>query len=292
MAIAHIERLSPNELAYALEQIDALPLDANQKRVLKDIFLAGSNPDASKLETIIKTLPKARQAQIYHIFDEIAARQQAQSEDAAKALLLLGLLTLGSLLTAYVLTPDQEAIQAAQLLEIMKRAYVQGIQDEIDYLGVNARARQPSGAELAYLTGLANTDAASITATWNKDAAKELAQLYKDNPTASKSFFVESMRAWANGRVVQKSLSIAFNTETRAREYGRMLFMERNYPGTAKYLFKGSAPVCEDCMTQFAAGVVDFAYIKQFPCPRHPNCEHRWSVIRKPKIDASNLWVG
>jgi len=292
MPIAHLSRISDNDLIVALQQIDALPIDANQKRALKDILRASNNPDASKLETIIKTLPKARQAQIYRIFDEIAARQKQQADDAAKSLLLIGLLTLGSLLTAYVTSPDDAALQTAQLLDIMKRAYMQGIQDEIDYCGCNQRARQPSGTELDHLTQMAKDDSESIIATWNKDAAKQLSKLYEDNPNASKQFFVESMRAWVDSRIVQKSLFIAFNTETRAREYGRMRFMEENYAESTKFIFKGSPPVCEDCMERFAAGIVDFAYIDEFPCPRHPNCEHRWATVRKPKVDCAALWTG
>lgn len=292
MPIRHVEPLSPNELAYALQQIDALNIDANSKRALKAILRAGSNPDAGKLETIIATLPKARQEQIYRIFDEIAARQKQQADDATKALLLLGLLTLGSLLTAYVLGPDQEALQAAQLLNIMKRAYMQGIQDELNYLGVNAQARQPAGEQLAYLESMANADAKSIIETWNKDATRELSRLYEKNPNASKAFFVESMKAWAEARIAQKALFIAFNTETRAREYARAQFALHNYPDTTKWVFKGSAPVCEDCMQLFAAGVVDTAFKDAYPCPRHPNCEHFWMPIRKPKVDTANLWVG
>lgn len=292
MPIAHVEPLSPNELAYALQQIDALPIDANSKRALKAILRAGSNPDAGKLETIIKTLPKARQEQIYQIFDEIAARQKQQSDDATKALLLLGLLTLGSLLTAYVLGSDQEALQAAQLLNIMKRAYMQGIQDELNYLGVNAQARQPTGEQLAYLENMANADAKSIIDTWNKDATKELSRLYEKNPNASKAFFVESMKAWAEARIDQKALFIAFNTETRAREYARNEFRLRNHPEGTRYVFKGSAPVCSACMEQFAAGIVDLAHVQAHLTPLHPNCEHYWKEIRKPKLDTSNLWLG
>lgn len=288
----HIKRLTPNDIAIALQEIDALPIDAASKRALKEIVLALNNADATKLETIIKTLPKVRQAQIWQIFEEIAARQQAQADEAARNLLLLGLLTLGGLIAAYLAADTQEAIQAAQLLEIMKRAYVQGIQDEIDYVGCNARARYPSGAELQHLQDMATADAQSIIATWNTDATKELSKLYEENPSASKQFFLENMKAWAEGRILQKSLFIAFNTETRAREYGRMLFMQRNYAETTKFIFRGPPPICPDCMELRGMGAVDFAFIEQYPNPQHPNCEHYWGVLRKPRIDCASLWLG
>jgi len=292
MPPAHLAQPSPNDLIVILQEIDALPIDGASKKALKDIARAAANPDVSKLETIIKTLPKERQAQIWMIFEEVAARQQAQAEQAAKALAALLLLTLGGLVAAYIAAPDQQALQTAQLLEIMKRAYQRGIQDEIDYCGCNARAREPSGAELAHLQDMAARDSESVTATWNKDATKQLSKLYEANPTGSKQFFIENMRAWAADRMLQKALFIAFNTESQAREYGRVRFMQENYAETTKFLFKGSAPVCEDCMARFAAGVVDFAYIQQYPAPRHPNCEHRWSAMRKPKVDCASLWVG
>lgn len=292
MPIAQVRALSRNDLIVALQEIDALPIDAKSKQMLKDILKAANDPDAGKLETIIKTLPKERQAQIYQIFAEIAARQQQQADDANKALLLLALLTLGGMLSAYILTPTQEALQASQLLTIMIRAYVQGIQDEIDFCGCNRTARQPTGAELAYLQDMATSDAESIINTWNKDSAKELGRLYEDNPTASKSFFIESMKAWSDGRIEQKALFIAFNTESRAREYGRMRFMQENYADTTKFLFKGGSPVCERCMYLWSLGAVDFDVIEQYPNPQHPRCEHRWVAQRKPKVDCANLWVG
>lgn len=292
MPIAHIQPLTGNDLIVALQQIDALPIDAAAKRLLKDILKSGSNPNTSRLETIIKTLPKERQAQIYRFFEEIAARQKQQVDDAAKALLLLGLLTLGSLLTAYIATPDQETLQTAQILNIMTRAYMQGIQDEINALGLNVQARQPSGEQLAYLTDLAKRDSQSIIATWNKDAQKALVKLYQDNPNASKQFFIENMTAWAEKRLAWKALSIAFNSETQAREYGRSQFALHNYPESARYIFKGSPPVCEDCMERFAVGAVSLAYTRQFPCPRHPNCEHYWAIQRKPQVDSAALWAG
>lgn len=292
MPIAHVKALSRNDLIVALQEIDALPIDENSKRMLKDILKASADPDTGKLETIIKTLPKERQAQIYQIFEEIALRQQQQADDRAKALLLLGLLTPGGMLSAYLLTPTDEALNAAQLLSIMKRAYVQGIQDELDGLGINARARQPSGEQLQYLQDLADSDAQSIMNTWNKDASKELGRLYEANPTASKDFFVQSMKAWADARIADKALFIAFNTETRAREYGRSQFAIHNYPETTKFLFRGASPVCEDCMRLWAMGAVDLAYTQKFPNPQHPRCEHYWKPVRKPKVDVNNLWIG
>lgn len=293
MPLEQLQRLTENDMAIAFQQIDALPnISAASKQELKNLMRAGNNPKSSELETIIKTLPKERQAQIRLIFEQVAARQQQQADEAAKALLLLGLLTLGSLLTAWLVSVDEEALQAAQLLEIMKRAYVQGVQDEIDYCGCNAIARQPSGEQLAHLEAMARADAQSIIATWNKDAKREIEKLYKDNPDGSKAFFLENMKAWAEKRLIWKSLSIAFNTETQAREYGRSQFAVHNYAETTKFLFKGSYPACDDCLYLWGLGAVDFAYTQRFPNPQHPNCDHYWKPQRKPTVNCASLWVG
>lgn len=284
--------LSTNDLAVALQEIDALPIDGASKRELKNIVRSLANPDSRKLETIIRTLPKERQQQIMRIFEEIAARHQQQSNDALKALLLLGFISLGGLISAYVTTDTDQGLQAAQLLTIMKRAYVQGIQDEIDYCGCNARAQEPSGEQLAHLQEMADSDVESIMQTFQADATKELTRLYEENPTASRQFFVESMRAWADRRIAKKALFIAFNTETRAREYGRAEFAKHNYPESALYSFKGAAPVCADCMRLRAMGPVSYEVTLQYPNPQHPRCEHYWQLVHKPKIDCGNLWAG
>jgi len=253
---------------------------------------AASNPDTNKIETIIATLPKARQEEIYRIFAEIAARQKQQQDDAAKAVLLLGLLSLGGLLLSYLLTTDQEALTAAQLLEQMKRAWVNAVQDEIDYCGCNARARGASGSDLLYLQSLAERDAQSIVQTYNKDVNRQLNKLFEQYPTASKQFYIESMKAWAEERAGWKLLSISFMTEANAREYARMRFASENYAETTRWVFVGPPAICQKCMRLFAAGIVDWSFVQNTQIPVHHNCPHFFRPVRKPKVDCSRLWVG
>lgn len=289
----HIPALAPNDLEIALQRIDMLAIDPAAKRQLKAMLKAASNPDTEKIETILKTLPKARQEEIQRIFDEIATRQQAQIDEANRRLLLLGLLTLGGLLTSYLLTTDQQALTAGQLFEQSKRVWLSAIQDEIDYVGVNARAQGPNGVDYDYLRQMCDDDAVSITATYNRDIERRINKLYEEFPNASKEFYIQSLRAWAEDRSGYKGIQIAANTEFKVREYAKRRFAEENYPVTTKWIFVGPAPTCEDCTTRFAAGIVDFQYTLDFPTPRHVACPHSYRPIRKPKnIDVSNLWVG
>lgn len=290
--LTHIPQLSANDLEIAIRRIDQLAIPETAKRQLKAMLRTAANPQNEELETIIKTLPKARQDEIYAIFDEIAALHKQQNDDAAKALLLLGVLSLARLLTVYLLTVDQQKLQEAQLFNVMRQAWLNAIQDEINYVGGWQRAQGPNGADLAYLQQLAADDAASITATFNKDIEKHLQKLYKDYPNASAQFYIESMRAWAQDRADWKGLQIAFNTEARAREYARERFRQENYSIDTKYVFVGPPPTCEKCVTLFAAGVVDKMFIDQHPAPVHINCPHTWRAVRKPKVDLNNLWVG
>lgn len=293
MSPEHVPALTREQLYYQLSKLDRISgLTAADKRVLRDMLLTAANPDHSKLETIIKTLPKARQAEILRIFDEAARMQQAQVEQGNNALLLLGLLTLGSLIITYLLNTDQEALVTAQLFEQNKRIWVQAIQDEIDYCGCTGRARQASGADLEALRLMAENDARSIIATYNKDAQRKLEKLFAEAPNASKQFYIESMKAWATERALWKSLQIAMNTETQAREYARNQFRLHNYAATALYKFAGPTPVCKICVREFAAGHVTLAYIQAHAAPRHINCPHYWTLVRKPKVDCSTLWLG
>lgn len=288
----HIPALAPNDLEIALQRIDMLAIDPAAKRQLKAMLKAASNPDTEKIETILKTLPKARQEEIQRIFDEIAARQQAQIDEANRRLLLLGLLTLGGLLTSYLLTTDQQALTAGQLFEQSKRVWLSAIQDEIDYVGVNARALGPNGVDYDYLRAMAEDDAASITATYNRDIERRITKLFDEFPNASKEFYIQSLRAWAEDRAGWKGVSIAFNTEAKTREYARSRFREMNYAAETRYVFTGPPPTCEKCVKLFAAGICDLTYINNHPAPVHPNCPHFWKPVRKPKVDAANPWVG
>lgn len=288
----HIPALAPNDLAIALQRIDMLAIDPSAKRQLKAMLKAASNPDTEKIETILKTLPKARQEEIQRIFDEIAARQQAQIDEANRRLLLLGLLTLGGLLTSYLLTTDQQALTAGQLFEQSKRVWLSAIQDEIDYVGVNARAQGPNGVDYDYLRQMADDDAASITATYNRDIEKRINKLFDEFPNASKEFYVQSLRAWAEDRSGYKGIQIAANTEFKVRDYARSRFREMNYAEETRFVFTGPAPTCSRCVKLFAAGIVDFAFVRATEIPVHINCPHFFKPVRKPKIDPSNLWVG
>lgn len=292
MPNAHIPPLSPNDLEIALRRIDLLAIDPASKRQLKGMLRAASNPDTNKIETIIKTLPKQRQAEIWRIFDDIAAMHKKQTDDGNKAVLLLGLLSLGTLILSHLLTTDQQALIAKQLFEASKRVWVSAIQDDIDYCGCNARARQASGADLDHLREMADNDAQSIVATYNKDVQRELTKLNEQYPDAGKDFYIAHMREWAAKRAEWKSLQIASNLEFNTRAYAEARFRSENFEADAKYIFVGPDPTCEDCAARFAAGVVDLAYTQDWPVPRHLNCPHKYRLLRKPKVDCQNLWVG
>lgn len=288
----HIPPLSPNDLEIALQRIDLLAIDSVSKRQLKGMLRAASNPDTNKIETIIKTLPKERQAEIWRIFEDIATMHKKQIDDGNRAVLLLALLSLGTLILSHLLTTDQQALTAKQLLEANKRVWTQAIQDEIDYCGCNARARQASGADLDMLQSMADSDAQSIVATYNRDIQRQLTKLHEQYPNGTKQFFIESMNAWAADRAEWKSLQIASNTEFNVRAYAEARFRSENFKVDSKYIFVGPDPTCEDCAARFAAGVVDLAYTEEWPVPRHLNCPHKYRLLRKPKIDCSTLWVG
>lgn len=290
--LTHIPPLSRDSLIVAAQRIDRLAIPDAAKRELKRMLSAASNPDNEKIETIIKTLPKPRQEEILRIFDEVYAMQQANEQTARNTLLGLGLLTLAGLIASYLLTTDQQAQQAAQLLNISKRVWVDAIQDEINYVGGNQRARAASGADLAYLEAMAREDAQSIVNTFNRDAQRQLEKLYKENPNASKQFFIESMKAWVEKRAGWKGLQIAANTEFKAREYARARFAAMNYAASTLYKFVGPPTTCEICLKEFAAGFVSYQHTLDAPCPRHVSCPHKWLPVRKPKVDLVNLWVG
>lgn len=192
----------------------------------------------------------------------------------------------------YVMQAEDTARLEAQLLEARKRAWLTALRNEARAFGCTQSPSQPSLGDLAELKAMSREDAASITATYNRDAAKAVEALYAENRRGNRYYYARRMEQWATERQAWKGPQIAVTTDTQAAEYARRRFREMNLDGTERYVFSGPAPTCRDCSRRFAAGIVGRDYIRRYPTPRHVACPHFWRVVNPPKLDCGDLWLG
>lgn len=192
----------------------------------------------------------------------------------------------------YRMTPDDERALAAQLLESRKQVWQTALRAEARKYNCNQVPNAPRREDLAELKRMSDEDAESITATWNRDAQRQVEKLYADNPRGNRFYYARRMEQWANERSRWKLPQIAVTTETQTAEYAKQRFNAMNLDGAQKYVFSGPPTTCEDCTRRFAAGVVDRAYTRRYPCPRHPGCPHTWEVLNKPRLRCEELWLG
>ena len=192
----------------------------------------------------------------------------------------------------YRMHDDDTAKFADVLLESCKQAWVTTMRSMARKHKCDAAPNPPRLQDLAEYQRTSQEDAASITATYNVDVIKEIERLYRVNPRGNRNYYFANLERWAATRSTWKAPQIAVTTEATAREYAMRRFEEMNYASELKYKFAGPPPTCEDCVKRFAAGIVKAAYIKRYPCPRHPNCPHRWDVVKRPKLTCDQIWVG
>lgn len=197
-----------------------------------------------------------------------------------------------ALVNAYQVRGRQVDRLQGQILAQMERFYQQGVNIELQNLGCQGNARRPGGSEMRYLTLLATRDANSIANTWNRDLSSQVRQLVAVNPGEPRDFYIREIEAWAAQRDSWKVPQIANMTQRTAQNYGRERFLAENEL-EPQFIFDGPPPAEEVCATHFAAGAVDFEYVKRNPVPVHINCPHTWQSLAVPQPPpCRELWRG
>ncbi len=191
----------------------------------------------------------------------------------------------------YRMNADDIEELTQQLLKQRKRIWRQTLAEEAANYGCKKSPNDPSGSDLAELKAMSREDAKSIANTWNRDVERQLEKLYKQNPRGNRLYYAKNMEAWAKARAKWKNAQIALVTDTTTREYTKSRFRAMNLIAP-RFLFVGPPPTCQECVSQFAAGEVDQAHVRRYPCPRHIGCPHTWKVVSRHRIDCADIWVG
>lgn len=151
----------------------------------------------------------------------------------------------------------------------------------------------PRNRDRRHLRYLSRRDAERITRTFNRDVERKVEALYRANPRGNRNYYASNLETWLRERAVWKQSQIAVTTETQTVEYTKQRFIAENLSGNIKYRLVGPPTVCEDCTRRFAAGLVDEAYTRRYPCPRHPGCPHSWQPVTGiQRVTRDELWMG
>lgn len=196
----------------------------------------------------------------------------------------------------YGMTDDERDDLAREIERTRVAVWRKTIQEEALKFGSRKPVSGPSGQDLATIRRQSIEDARSIQATYNRDVAKQLDKLYRQNPRGNRNYYISNMETWATDRQAYKGNQIALNTESTARQFARDLFRQVNGIRGGKYRYAGPAPVSDECKRRFGAGVVDGRYIENNPVPAHVNCPHDWEQVERPPLPPNtrpqDLWVG
>lgn len=181
---------------------------------------------------------------------------------------------------------------ADELTERRKVEWQTALTEMAQRYGCNQRRGEPPRlGDLDELRRMSLEDARAIAQTWNRDVISQLRTLYGNNPRGNRFYYYSNMEKWATERGRWKNPQIALQTAQTTRWYAQQRFRELNGV-RAQYVFTGPPPVCRECVSLFAEGVVGERFIERHPSPQHINCSHEWVEVRAEKIPCEDMWVG
>lgn len=168
------------------------------------------------------------------------------------------------------------------------------ITSELHAVGARGRsARSARGRDLRYLERISREDAESIAQTWNDWVIRRIDELYDANPRGNRYYYTKNLEGLARQRDSHHQRVIALNTDSTTRQYARQRFIEENDLSESFYEYAGASPVSDECKERFAAGTVDYNYIKAHPVPAHPRCPHEWQFAgTNATVNPAKLWAG
>lgn len=191
------------------------------------------------------------------------------------------------------MTTDDVTALADSILERRKASWISALREQARIHGcTSASPSAPRLGDLDMLKRMSAEDAKSIAATYNRELANKINALYRENPRGNRTFYFSRLEAWSTKRAAWKSPQIALTTEMQTRAYAMERFRAMNFDKPLRYIFAGPAPTCRVCVKLFAEGVVDEAFMRSTPIPVHPNCPHYFRVVRPPKLECNQLWLG
>lgn len=196
-----------------------------------------------------------------------------------------------SLYEAYAYDAEDTAKISRQLTERRRAAWINELSALAAKHGCSQLAGTPKGQDAKFLATISQTDADSITNTYNRELRNQIERLYQRNKRGNRTYYTSNLAKWQAARDVWKNYQIALQTDTTARQYAFSRFYAMNQIAQA-FVAGGPPPTCKICIRLFAVGVVDYAYTQQHGFPAHVNCPHSWRTVAPVKVECSKLWLG
>ena len=170
----------------------------------------------------------------------------------------------------------------ASLVNAIQRQYVRSYRGAYNDMLRRAGSRQrlffiPQSVR-STLARLAQTDAAKIRATYNRDLWREINRVLEDNPTFTRRQVISRLTGWNLRREEWKAPQIALWADRVAVKEAQSDFLQQNAAALQQVSARISprTGVCEQCQRLIQMGEVSAEVARANPCPVHVNCVHQW----------------
>lgn len=222
----------------------------------------------------------------------------------ARARLNLDAGTLGGVLpvssvAAQIFTPNDSQIKdlGTAIYEHTTKAYEQGIQDQLNALGIDEKAKLTLVEVDQALKQAAQDAAQEIGQTYGQDIENELAKLIDDGLEGTD--LIDALHEWASERAGWKASSIATTELSAPYNRGVFDFAIRNGICQMMYWVKPETAVCAKCKELVDNSPYYGADAREFlsgAIPVHPNCVHyveaEYPGDSATNLDMNNIWKG
>lgn len=313
MARKRIPALPAARLKLVLQRLDALPIPDAAKQAARASLIAASNPDAERIDVVMRTLERQHRANITataqsvaQVFSTPLSRARAAAlalppetwqlpaDERARKAAIDRIVKL--LVALYLLLPEDIDALTAELMNARGRAWTQRINELITRYAPGAgSARAARGADYAALARESQTDATGIALTWQRDVERKAYDILAGMATvAGIAEVLGQLEDWVNERRQRKAAQIGMQTEQSTRFRADTRFYDQNKMNgpEARFRFAGPPAVCKECVRCFGLGVVGWDVVTANPCPRHPNCPHWWERLGTFEIVPETAWIG
>ena len=189
----------------------------------------------------------------------------------------------------------KEEQMRVQLLSVRRKAYEAELGEQAVAVGCPGRVgRLVNDGITSRLNDASDTDAKSISNTFNYFLAVEILRAGETNPRGGPLYYARAISAWAPTYWQWKYPQITQVAELTARAMAQQDFYRINGAALGSAKLEPQSAVCPVCLGWIARGAVPLRVALADPPPYHPNCPHIWQITAKhvAKEDCPLLWMG
>lgn len=181
-----------------------------------------------------------------------------------------------------------------QVLTEKRDSYVSELTSLAKEAGCNKKGSLRPGVVQKEMVAESETDASSITNTYNYDLAHQINAIRSAVPTANRNVYAKRLQVWDAERNKWKSTQISLWDTGRWKARATSDFLAHNdIKGSARLMPKDAAEeVCQFWAKKGWMRLTNAVQERISTWPPHLNCPHFWEVKIGKVADCSKLWVG